>query len=132
MDRIRDWTLLLGRVLIAGLFLWDGFILLRAPGLAADYMSAYGVPGFLLPAVILLQLGGGLLVVAGWHTRIVALAFAGFTALTALIFHADPAKTNEILHFAKDIAICGGFLFLAAGGPGALSVDEALASRRKG
>ena len=130
--RIKAWTLLLGRILIAGIFLWDGAAMARAPGLAADYMGAFGIPIFLLPAVILLQLGGGLLVVAGWQTRIVALAFAGYTVLTALIFHTDFANANELLQFGKDLAICGGFLLLAADGPGALSIDEArIASRNR-
>ncbi|MDP2621196.1 MAG: DoxX family protein [Hyphomicrobiales bacterium] len=123
-------TLLVGRVFISGLFLWDGVILLRAPGPAADYMAAHGVPGLLLPAVILLQLGGGLSILAGWQTRIVALAFAGFALLTALIFHADTADTDQLIHFAKDIAIAGGFLFLAAGGPGAFSIDAMRRARR--
>lgn len=122
--------MLVGRVLMSGLFLWDGVILLRAPGPAADYMAAHGVPGWLLPAVVLLQLGGGLSVLVGWQTRIAAFAFAGFSLLTAAIFHADPADPNQLIHFAKDIAIAGGFLFLAAGGPGALSIDEIRRLRR--
>lgn len=130
MDRLRDATLLAGRLLIAALFLWDGVIMLRAPGLAADYMEAYGVPGFLLPAAILAQLGGGLLIVAGWQTRLAALALAGYCVLTALIFHTDSGSTNQLLHFAKNLAIAGGFLFLAAGGPGALALD-AIRDRRR-
>ena len=48
-----------------------------------------------------------------------------------MIFHADVGDTNQLIHFAKNIAIAGGFLFLAAGGPGALSLDEARRGRRK-
>jgi len=131
MERLKDATLLAGRVLIAGLFLWDGTVMLRAPGLAADYMAAHGVPAFLLPGVVLLQLGGGLLIVSGWLTRVAALAFAGFTLLTALIFHANPGDAGQLIQFGKDIAICGGFLFLAAGGPGRLSIDAARRGRLK-
>ena len=70
------------------------------------------------------QLGGGLLVVAGAMTRIAALAFALFCALTAALFHWNFAVHNELLHFEKDLAIAGGFLVLAAAGPGRWSWDQ--------
>jgi putative oxidoreductase len=130
-DRIRDVALLAGRVLVSGLFIWDGTVLLRAPGSAAGFMSAHGVPGLLFPAVILLLLGGGLSILVGWQTRLFALAFAGFCVLTAVIFHADIANSSQLIHFAKDLAIAGGFLFLAAGGPGAFSVDAMRRARRE-
>ena len=129
-DLTRDLALLVGRVFISGLFLWDGVVLLRAPGPAIGYMEAHGVPGLLLPAAILLQLGGGLLILVGWWTRLAALALAGFALLTALIFHADLGDAGAPVQFAKDVAIAGGFLFLAAGGPGAFSLDEARRAHR--
>jgi len=80
----------------------------------------------LLPAVIALQLGGGLLVAAGVTTRSAALLFAAFCVLTALLFHWQFADRNQVLHFQKDLAIAGGFLVLACCGPGNWSLGRYL------
>ncbi|SUG81480.1 DoxX protein [Salmonella enterica subsp. enterica] len=55
-------------------------------------MEAMGVPGFLLPLTILLEFGGGLAILLGFLTRTTALFTAGFTLLTALIFHSNFAE----------------------------------------
>ena len=77
---------------------------------AAAYMQKSGVPSWLLPVVIALQLGGGVLIAAGIMTRFAALAFAVFCVLTAILFHWQFADRNQLLHFQKDLAIAGGFL----------------------
>src|SRR5581483_9787262 len=87
------------------------------------YMQSQGVPGALLPLVIATELGGGLLIVAGWWTRAAAFALAGFTVLTALLFHANLADQIQQIMFLKNISIAGGFLLLAARGAGGWSVD---------
>ncbi len=83
----------------------------------------------LLPAVILLELGGGLAVLLGWQTRISAFLLAGFCLLSALIFHANFGDQMQSILFLKNMAMAGGFLFLVAGGAGAWSLD---ARRRTG
>jgi putative oxidoreductase len=115
---------LLGRVLLVGIFLHEGALLIRDYASAASYMQAFDVPGVLLPAVIVLQLAGGVLIVLGALTRITALAFAAFCVLTAVLFHWNFAVRGEVLHFEKDLAIAGGFLLLAAAGPGRWSWDQ--------
>lgn len=112
-----------GRVLLALIFVVSGFNKIVGYGGTAQYMEANGVPGLLLPIVIALELGGGLLIVAGWHTRIVAAALALFTIVAGLLFHADFGDQNQTIHFMKNLAIAGGFLVLAGFGPGSLSVD---------
>jgi putative oxidoreductase len=87
-------------------------------------MATAGVPGFLLPVVILTELGGGVLVALGLLTQLAALALAGFCLLAALIFHRDFGDPNQTLHFYKNLAIAGGFLVLAAFGPGAWSLQR--------
>jgi uncharacterized membrane protein YphA (DoxX/SURF4 family) len=67
---------------------------------------------------------GGLAIIVGWQTRWVALALAGFSVLSALIFHNNFADQNEMANFMKNIAIAGGFLFLFANGAGARSLDN--------
>jgi len=119
----RNIADLAGRILIATLFLIAGVGKLGAYAGTQGYMQSHGVPGALLPAVIALELGGGLLIVAGLWTRIAALALAGFTLLAALLFHANFADATQQIMFLKNLAITGGFLMLAANGAGAWSVD---------
>ena len=115
---------LTGRIFIAVLFLMAGIGKLGA-GYAGTqgYMEAMGVPGILLPLVIALEIGGAILVIAGLWTRLAALALAGFTVVSAVLFHADFSDQMQMIMFMKNFAIAGGFLFLAASGAGAWSVD---------
>ena len=91
---------------------------------AQEYMEAAGVPGALLPLVILLEAGGGLALLLGFFTRWLALAFAGFCVLAALLFHLHPDDQMQMISFMKNITIAGGFLVLAGAGPGALALDN--------
>ena len=116
--------LLVGRLLLALIFLHEGWSIIGGYSGAAAYMQKFGVPGVLLPAVIALQLGGGLLIAAGALTRVVAVAFALFCSLTAILFHWQFADSNQLLHFEKDLAIAGGFLVLAVNGAGKWSLDR--------
>ncbi|MBN9263682.1 MAG: DoxX family protein [Hyphomicrobium sp.] len=117
--------LAIGRLLLAALFLLEGWSKLRGYDAAVAYMNRFGVPGALLPAVIALELGGGLMIAVGWQTRLAAAALAAFCILTAVIFHGNVADRSQILHFEKDLAIAGGFLVLAVAGAGRWSVDHA-------
>lgn len=91
-----------------------------------QYMEAMGVPGFMLPLVILLEFGGGLAILFGFLTRTTALFTAGFTLLTAFLFHSNFAEGVNSLMFMKNLTISGGFLLLAITGPGAYSIDRLL------
>ncbi|GGG27747.1 DoxX family protein [Chelatococcus composti] len=123
MGLLNALGLLLARVLLAALFIPAGFN--KIPGYAgtAQYMESAGVPGILLPLVILVELGGGLLLLVGWQTRLAALALAGFTALSALLFHQFWVDPAQALFFWKNVAITGGLLAVAAAGAGRFSVD---------
>jgi putative oxidoreductase len=120
---LRDSTELLGRILLSTLFLMSGFGKIAAYSATAGYMASQGVPGILLPLVILTEVGGSIAIITGWRTRIVAVLMAGFTVLTAAIFHHNFADQNQMIHFMKDIAIVGAFLMLAANGAGRYSLD---------
>lgn len=113
---------LVGRLLLAALFLIDGWSKVRGYAPAVAYMQRFSVPGLLLPAVILVEVGGGLLVAIGWQTRCAALALSIFCIVAALLFHTDFADRNQVLHFQKDLAIAGGLLALFAFGPGRFSI----------
>lgn len=119
----------LGRLLLAAIFLHEAWAKLTAYDAAVGYMQAFGLPGWLLPFAIAVELVGGILVIAGLYTRVAALALALFCVATAVLFHNKFGNRNELLHFEKDLAIAGGFLVLAARGGGAWALD-ALRSRR--
>ena len=115
---------LIGRLLLAALFVIDGWSKVTNFVPAGAYMSAFGVPSVLLPLVILTEVGGGLCLIVDWQTRVAALALAGFCIMAAILFHANFADRNQLLHFQKDLAIAGGLLALFACGPGGWSLDR--------
>lgn len=122
---------LLGRVGLALIFVISGWGKIAGYAATQQYMEAMGVPGALLPLVIALELGGGLAVLAGVGTRWLAVALAGFSIVSAAIFHSNFGDPMQAISFWKNLAIAGGFLMLAANGPGALSLDARLARVRK-
>ncbi|MGQ0799268.1 MAG: DoxX family protein [Pseudomarimonas sp.] len=120
---------LLGRAGLSLIFIISGWGKIAGYAATQGYMEAMGVPGALLPLVIVLELGGGLAILAGAFTRWIALALATFSVLAALVFHAAFADPMQAISFWKNVAIGGGFLLLAAHGPGPLSVDARLLRR---
>jgi putative oxidoreductase len=114
---------LLGRILLAAIFLHDGLLKLVAFRAALAYMATYGVPGELLPLAIAVELGCALMIVFGLWTRAAAVMLAGFCIATAVLFHTKFGDRNQLLHFEKDLAIAGGFLILAVHGAGAWAFD---------
>ncbi|MEZ0170417.1 DoxX family protein [Microvirga sp. TS319] len=114
---------LLARLLLALIFVVEGWGKLFNYSGTLQYMDHHGVPGILLPLVILTELGGGLLVAFGFLTRVAAFALAGFCVLTALLFHGRLSDPGELIQFYKDVAMAGGFLALVAFGAGDWSVD---------
>ncbi|MHA1189378.1 MAG: DoxX family protein [Alphaproteobacteria bacterium] len=124
MEQIQPLSALVGRILLASMFIMAGFQKIGVYGGTQQYMEAFGVPGSLLPLVILTEIGAGLLIAAGLFTRLAALALAGFAILAALTFHRDFADQVQMLFFVKNLAIAGGLLLLVAFGPGALSLDR--------
>jgi putative oxidoreductase len=114
-----------GRLLIAVLFFLSGVGKIAAPAMIQGYIASAGLPAPLLAYLIaiIIELGGGLLLIVGFQTRIVALILAAFTLAAALAFHNKFADPNEMIHFFKDIAIIGGLLQVTAFGPGSVSLD---------
>ncbi|TPE49135.1 DoxX family protein [Amaricoccus solimangrovi] len=121
-----DYAAAAGRLLIAAIFLLSGFS--KVTGLAGtvDYIAAVGLPAPTLAALgaIAVELLGGIALVAGLRTRLVASVLAVFTLATAVFFHADLADQNQFIHFFKNIAIAGGLLQVIAFGAGRLSLDR--------
>ena len=122
MTTTQKFAELLGRTLIAAMFIDAGVPKIGAFAATQSYMASAGVPGALLPAVIALEVLGGIALILGYRTRIVAMAMAAFTVLAALLFHRAPYQIQHIL-LMKNIAIAGGLLILAARGAGSWSLD---------
>lgn len=124
MDKVIG---LAGRILLGHIFLMAGFSKIGA-GYAgtAGYMDSMGVPGALLPAVIILEIVAGLMVIVGFQVKWAAYALAAFTLVAAVIFHSNFADQMQMILFMKNLSITGGLLLLSTYGSGALSLDAKL------
>ena len=121
--KLADPLLLIGRLLLALIFLHESITLIGGFAAASAYMTKVGVPRFMLLPTIALQFGAGLMLAFGFQARLGALSLGLFCLATAFLFHTNFANTNELLHFEKDLAIAGGLFVLMVKGAGAWSVD---------
>jgi putative oxidoreductase len=131
MDNLGSLSALLGRAMIAWLFVPAGFAKLTGLAGAMAYTASGGLPGWLAIPALAVELLGGLAILVGWQTRWAALALAAFTLVAAVLYHyipaqaaTDPAEAmGQMLNFSKNIAIAGGLLVLAGLGAGRLALD---------
>ena len=130
MNRLQGPGLLIGRILLAVIFILSGFGKIMGFERTAGYMTAVGIPmaDVLLVPTIAIELGGGLLLAVGYKTRWAALALFLFIIPATFFFHAfwsaaPEQALNQMINFQKNIAIMGGMLYVYFCGPGRLSVD---------
>ena len=123
MQLIQSLSAPVGRLLLSLIFITSGLNKIGSFAGTQAYMESAGVPGFLLPLVIAVEVLGGLAVVLGWHTRIAAFLLAGFSLLSAVVFHANFGDQMQMIMFMKNLGLAGGFLILVAQGAGAYSLD---------
>ena len=114
----------LGRLLISFMFLMSGLNKAGNYSNTSGWMESMGVSSSILPLVILLEIIGAFAIIVGWNTKITAFLLAGFSIISALIFHSDFSNQVEMIMFMKNIAIAGGFLILVANGAGNYSLDN--------
>lgn len=135
MNGSRNLGALVGRILLVLIFVISGFGKIKGFAGAAGYMQGAGIPaGLVTPALILtilVEFGGGLLIVVGFRTRLAAVVLFLWLIPVTYIFHfipyhkatpPDQVMTNMIM-IMKNISMMGGLLFLASMGPGAYSVE---------
>lgn len=117
---------LVARLLLASIFLISGIGKIGASEATIGYIAAMGLPfptlGYLTALVV--EIGGGLLLVLGFQTRLTALALALFSIVTGLIFHSAVGDQNQMIHLLKNISMAGGLLQVVAFGAGAYSLDN--------
>ena len=121
----QDTVALIGRILLAAIFVLSGVSKLADPAGMTAYIASAGLP---LPQValvgaIVVELGGGLALAAGFQTRLAATALALFSLVAAVFFHAALGDQNQFIHFFKNIAMAGGLLHVVAFGGGRISLD---------
>ena len=121
---MEKYSSLIARVLLSHMYILAGYGKIMGYAGTQAYMASHGVPGMLLPLVILLELGGGIAILVGWQTRWTAYALAVFTVVAALIFHSHLGDQVQKIMFMKNLTIAGGFLLLAQYGAGAFSLDN--------
>jgi putative oxidoreductase len=116
---------LIGRLFMAAIFLISGYGKAVAAGGTIAYIEAAGLPAPALAyaVALIVEIGGGLLLIAGYQTRLVAAMLAAFTLAAAAGFHADFGDQNQTIHFLKNVAMAGGLLQLVAFGAGRLGLD---------
>lgn len=131
MNTNRDVAALVARILLSVMFIYSGFGKIAGFDGLVGYIASKGMPLPQLMAIgaIMVELGGGLLLLVGFKARWAALAFFLFLIPTTLIFHnfwAAPAAQAmaEQTNFLKNVTIMGGMLMVWAFGPGRLSLDR--------
>jgi putative oxidoreductase len=122
---------LIGRILLATLFIVGGLGKLATPGPTQGYIAAVGLPLPLLAYIVALivELGGGVLLLVGYRTKVVAAALAAWCVVTALVFHHALGDQNQLINFLKNLAMTGGLLQVVAFGPGRIALDNRVAAK---
>ncbi|YCI06848.1 DoxX family protein (plasmid) [Ensifer sp. D2-11] len=116
---------LAGRMLIAAIFVLSGFSKISDPVGTIGYIQMVGLPFPTLAygAAVLTEVVGGIALILGFYTRLVALGLALFSVATALTFHNNLGDLNQFIHFFKNVAMAGGLLQVVAFGAGRYSLD---------
>jgi putative oxidoreductase len=132
MDAVR-YLPFVGRLLIGLPFLVSGLSKLAAYGATIDVIMASSLslpPPLAYAGSVTVELGCGLLMIAGYQARIVAAALALFCLATAVFFHTHFTDPNQTFHFIKNLIMTGGLLQVVAFGAGAISIDSLLSRSR--
>lgn len=116
---------LAGRVLLSAIFVLSGISKVSAPAGMIGYIESVGLPfpTLALAIAILVEVVGGIALILGYRTRLVAAGLALFSVATALAFHNELADQSQFIHFFKNIAMAGGLLQVASFGAGRFSLD---------
>ena len=124
MDKLQQLGAPLGRLLLSVIFIFAGIGKITDYATTQGYMESVGVPGMLLPLVIAFEVLGGIAILLGYKARLIAFLFAGFSIVSAILFHQFWTDESQMISFMKNISIAGGFLMIFAHGAGVYSIDS--------
>jgi len=126
---MKNLVPLIGRIMIAQIFLMSGFGKIFNFAGTQQYMASHGMPltALFLLGAMALELGGGLSLLLGYKARWGAIALIIFLVPTTLIFHTAFAERIQQIQFMKNMAIMGGLFMVAYFGSGPLSIDAGTA-----
>jgi putative oxidoreductase len=131
MRGTSDALSLIGRILLAAIFVWSGFGKIGGFEGLAGQIASKGFPAAqaFAAATLVIEIGVGLMLVVGWKARWAALMLAAFTVIVTIVFHnfwavPEAQKMAQQVHFMKNLAVIGGLLMVTAFGPGRFSVDK--------
>jgi putative oxidoreductase len=131
MRGTSDALSLIGRILLAAIFVWSGFGKIGGFEGLAGQIASKGFPAaqVFAAATIAIEIGAGLMLVAGWKARWAALLLAVFTVIVTIFYHnywavPEAQKMMQQIQFMKNLALIGGLLMVTAFGPGRFSVDK--------
>jgi len=126
----RSTTALIGRILLASIFLLSGFAKFTDPTGAVGYMNQVGIPyaGTLVYIAGAAEILGGAALLLGFLTRVGALGLIVYLVITTLYFHnfwalPEPQAKMQMVQFMKNLCIMGGLAMVVAFGPGKFSID---------
>ncbi len=116
---------LVGRLLLGAIFFISGLNKVADPAGTIGYITSAGLPlpQLVLAAAIAVEVVGSVLLIFGFHTRLVAGALACFTLVAAFSFHFDFSDQNQFIHFMKNLALAGGLLQVVTFGAGRYGID---------
>lgn len=130
-DRILYYADTPARAGMAAIFLISGISKIAAFEATQDYMEAFRLPGALLAPTIAFEILAGLAVLLGFGTRYAAFLLAGFSIITALVFHRDFGDQIQQIMFLKNVAMAGGLLLLAKHGSTSLALERVFYVRQE-
>ena len=121
-----QWAILLGRVLMAAIFIHGGINQAMAPTATMAYFAHLNLPmpGIAYAVTLLVEIGVGLLFLVGWKARASALILGIGCVATAFAAHYHPDDRGQMIHFMKNMCMAGGFLQVMAYGAGRFSIDR--------
>jgi len=121
-----DWIALIGRVAMSYIFIYGGIGKAMNPSGTMAYFAKLGMPmpGAAYALTLAVEIGVAALFLVGFRARITGLILAVWCIATAFAAHYHPEDAGQMIHFAKNVAMAGGFLQVVAFGAGRLSVDR--------
>lgn len=123
---MQNLAMLLGRVMLAAMLFWSGYGHLFSLTSIHGYVADWSVPDWVKPILVVWEIGGGVCLLAGFHTRKAAVSLAVFCLLSFFLVHLHDDDILQLIDFMKNIALMGGFLYVAACGAGSYSLDARL------